>query len=215
MERTSTDNPLSSFPILIIETAWRCHYLAFSDDIGRKECMHALHAAIHNAKTPLNSLNNDVWRAHLLQSFQISNETYSSQGGGKWARISSQTKGNQRIILNGRRMTFDVDTFLSNEECEIESSICSFTEKLLGKALSFSLESFDDSPKEFVDFLNDTSRLKSLPLHKLDYCKKESLCIFVNIYHCLLQHALLLSSNGPPTKVCFFEDLCSTLKKQI
>lgn len=203
LERTSTDNPLSSFPILIIETAWRCHYLAFSDDIGRKECMHALYAAIHNAKTPLNSLNNDVWRAHLLQSFQISNETYSSQGGGKWARISSQTKGNQRIILNGRRMTFDVDTFLSNEECEIESSICSFTEKLLGKALSFSLESFDDSPKEFVDFLNDTSRLKSLPLHKLDYCKKESLCIFVNIYHCLLQHALLLSSNGPPTKRTF------------
>lgn len=101
-------------------------------------------------------------------------------------------------------MCFDLEPFAFDESIEkgstdeIERSVCAFVEELLLMALSFSSESMD--PEDFVRFLDATSRLRCLPFHKLNLSGSTAFCIFVNIYHCLLQHALLLSADGPPSK---------------
>jgi hypothetical protein len=107
-----------------------------------------------------------------------------------------------RTILNGRRMVFDLDqhSFL---EYDIDQKI-QFVEQLLATSLSFSLDSVQRDPKAFVQFLDATSQLRSLPLEMMDRASNESFCLFVNIYHCLLQHSLLVTVNGPLIKVTSF-----------
>jgi hypothetical protein len=72
-----------------------------------------------------------------------------------------------------------------------------FVEDLLAKALSFSLESLEKDPASFVDFLDLTSQLRNLPLEEISLSSRQAFCLFANIYHCLLQQAMLLSVNGP------------------
>lgn len=75
-----------------------------------------------------------------------------------------------------------------------------FVENLLSKALSFSLESLETDPESFVEFLDLTSQLRLLVLEEIDLTTRHAFCLFANIYHCLLQQALLLSVNGPLDK---------------
>jgi hypothetical protein len=75
-----------------------------------------------------------------------------------------------------------------------------FVEDLLSKALSFSLESLEKDPDSFVEFLDLTSQLRLLPLDEIDFSSRLAFCLFANIYHCLLQQAMLLSVNGPLDK---------------
>jgi len=82
-----------------------------------------------------------------------------------------------------------------------EMAVGLFVEDLLSQALSFTLEALEVCENDFVRFLDCSSRLRTLPLQKLDLSGKEAFCICVNLYHCLLQHSLLLSPCGPPTKV--------------
>ena len=70
-----------------------------------------------------------------------------------------------------------------------------FTETLLEDALALSTES---SLEDLIQFLNKSSCLRNMKINKLDFEAEETVVIFVNIYHCLLQHALLLL--GPPSK---------------
>jgi hypothetical protein len=72
-----------------------------------------------------------------------------------------------------------------------------FVEDLLSRALSFSLESLEKDPESFVEFLDLTSQLRLLPLDEIDLTSRHAFCLFANVYHCLLQQAMLLSLNGP------------------
>jgi len=143
----------------------------------------------------------DEWKARMWQSVQSAAD--SSGEITKWAPIISFKKHKQRIILNSRRIPFDCDdfTFQKNEKHLYQLNLCSFVENLLEKALSFSLENLMNNPKDFVRFLDETSRLRTFPLNSIDKSGTSGFCIFVNLYHCLLQHALLLATGGPPTKV--------------
>lgn len=86
-------------------------------------------------------------------------------------------------------MFFDLHTDMTNGY--------TFVEELTAGALSFSLNSLENDPDAFVDFLDSISHLRLLPLEEIDTSSKESFCLFVNLYHCLLQHAMLLSISGP------------------
>jgi hypothetical protein len=119
-----------------------------------------------------------------------------SSGHGKWAKLRSKDKPLQRIVLNGRRMAFDCRTTLLEEV----SKCGEFVQDLLSKVLSFSLESLEQEPESFIEFLDLTCQLRFVPLDEIDLSGKFAFCLFVNIYHCLLQQALLLSINGPLSK---------------
>ena len=56
----------------------------------------------------------------------------------------------------------------------------------------------ESSLEDLVDFLDMCSCLRSLDLTAIDFDGDLAVRFFVNVYHCLLQHALLLL--GPPSK---------------
>ena len=194
IDNNSQMNPLSGFPMIAIETALRCHYLAFLDEEVRMGFYNRL--TLKETAQQGDSLTKELLKGvNLWQGIQAS----SNDGSwGKWAPIISSKRHHQRIVLNSRKMTFDVGKEIRSNS-DVEKSVGLFVENLLRTALSFSLKSFSD-PNKFVSFLDKCSQLQTLPLECIDFSKREAFCIFVNLYHCLLQHALLLS-DSPPTKV--------------
>jgi hypothetical protein len=120
----------------------------------------------------------------------------------QWAPVSSSSKMRQRTILNGRRMAFDIAPAAVEDNMEYLRQTSQFVGDLLATSLSFSFESLERNPEAFVKFHDATSKLRTLSLDRIDLSSSESVCIFVNLYHCLLQHALLLTVNGPLYKVC-------------
>lgn len=105
-------------------------------------------------------------------------------------------------------MAFDVEPFhpslLSGDNGKSgkktrDAVIAQYSEVLLTTALTISPGSVEKDVEGFARFLDLTSRLRALPVDLVDFGSKEAFCIFVNIYHCLLQHTLLL--DGPPNKV--------------
>jgi len=197
VEERSGVNPLSGFPLVAVETAWKCHYLAFSNEEIQTNFFDILNAAIFSNVQDLHK--EEEWKAHMWQEVQSSAD--SSGETSKWANIVSSKKFRQRIILNSRRMPFDCKSFEYDQTNTKGSDdvLCSFVEGLLRKALSFSLKPLDN-PSDFIKFLDDTSRLRELSLSEVDKDGRGTFCMCVNLYHCLLQHALLLSKTGPPTK---------------
>ena len=152
----------------------------------------------------------EAWKLHHWVSFHTIAESSLSDGRGKWANISSSNKSKRRIILNSRRMAFDVKSFqseivLTNENESFKpatfSNMARFSEHLLNKALSISLNTMEKDLEGFASFLDSASRLRAMPINILDLHSAEAFCIFVNTYHCLLQHALLI--HGAPTKVIY------------
>jgi hypothetical protein len=103
-----------------------------------------------------------------------------------------------RTILNSRRMVFDLGSNISFPTDLSDGH--AFVEELLTTALKFSLDSLENDPESFVEFLDAASHLRLLPLDEIENASRQSFCLFVNLYHCLLQHAMLLSVNGPLTK---------------
>jgi len=107
----------------------------------------------------------------------------------------------QRTILNGRRMAFDIEPAEVDDNAEYLKQTSKFVADLLSMSLSFSFDSLEKNPDAFVKFHDATSKLRTISLNRIDLTSAESVCIFVNLYHCLLQHALLLTVNGPLYKV--------------
>ena len=191
-----THCPLPGFPILVVETAWQCHYMAFRDEISRDDFGGKVDNAVqsHKLEKQTESLDkNELQKARFWQGFQTLSETSLSAGAAKWAKVSSNQKSNSRAILNGRRMAFDSLTMSFGNSV---SKVYTFVENLLTMALTFSFASLEQDPESFIDFLDLTSELRFLPLDRLDLSSPSAFCLFVNIYHCLLQQALLLSVNG-------------------
>ena len=190
-ELEKNDTPLPGFPILVIETAWMCHYLAFSNQDKRDTFQQiATRAKEYNDLQQTDGYlkhDKELRKVRFWQGFKSSVE--SSLGNGKWAAVSSLGKQKSRTVLNNRRMTFDLPVSDTNYN--------RFVEDMLVSALSFSLDSLLENPEDFVKFMDKTSFLKVLRLETLDLSSACCFCLFVNIYHCLLQHALLLTINGP------------------
>ena len=189
-------NPLPGAAILAVESSWLIHYIA----LGRKETRQILKIKLEELINKLCDLGGppqterdiELSKARLWQDLQRSLEASRLIGRGKWAQISSGQKRTNRVILNNRRMVFDL--YASNEEME------SLVEGLLSTALSFTLNSLQDHPEELSSFLNNCSKLRGLSLQDLESASPSTLCTLVNLYHCLLQHALLFTPNGPLTK---------------
>ena len=131
------------------------------------------------------AIRNDVlWQAHLLQDFQLSvDRRFVSEGEGKWAKVAFEKskKSKQRIVLNTRRMAFDCEAFRLDGSDSAERVVGIYVEDLLKQALSFSLETLMECPTDFVHFLDCTSRLRTLPLQKLNLFSEEAFCICVNL----------------------------------
>eukprot|EP00978_Attheya_sp_CCMP212_P007182 scaffold16717_cov53-Attheya_sp.AAC.5 len=109
------------------------------------------------------------------EGYQTAVESSLSSGRSKWAPVSSASKPKQRVVLNGRRQMFDVDPFTDfSFDAEEIMRVAKFVENMLTTALSFSVESIDNDPKAFLDFIDKTSRLRKLPLHKLDLKQDET-----------------------------------------
>ena len=136
---------------------------------------------------------------HLFQQHNIT----------QWAKVHSGSKVIPRTVLNSRRLAFDVDNPLDQEgdpepdEGEVDqlARMEVFVANLLSSALSITPETLERNPDEFVEFLNKTSSLRCLPLRQIDLSHPAAVCIFANLYHCLLQHAMLLTIKGPLHKV--------------
>lgn len=194
---TSAMSPLPGLPLLVLETAWLCHYFAFHDEVSRDTFGEKVETAIDNhikqVEDTASLQEEDLRKARFWQGFQSLSESSLSSGVGKWAKLSIKDKLKDRAILNGRRMAFDpIDVRIVDS-----TDGFAFVEDLLARALSFSLESLENNPDSFVEFLDLTSQLRILPLDEIDLSSRKSLCFFANIYHCLLQQAMLLSVNGP------------------
>lgn len=205
--------PLASQPIIAIETAWKCHYLVLTNEKVRTDFFNILNASIFSHGEE--AFQKEEWNAHIWQGVQSSVD--KSGESSKWASIgSSSKKKRQRIILNSRRMPFDTEAFEydSRDKGSLEKNVGVFVQELLGKALSISLETLARDPKSFIRFLDDASRLKELPWCDIDKNGSDAFCISLNLYHCMLQHALLLSKTGPPTKVSN-GSLISTSREQL
>ena len=67
-------------------------------------------------------------------------------------------------------------------------------------ALSFSFDSLLEDPQILVQFLDAASQLRNISIHSMNFESHETFCLFANLYHCLLQHAMLLTVSGPLTK---------------
>jgi len=202
LPHNSEYHPIPGFPTICVETPCRCYYFAFSDSEGLESFANLLRNQVAASINNQGKMENEISNAFLLQKFQqMSDLTVVIEERKKWDTVISQNKARQRIILNSRRMVFDVEGFKSDDTLSTEKVVGAFVQNLLSRALSFSLKELEESPESFIGFIDDTSRLRKIPIGQLDYGGKEAFCIFVNLYHCLLQHALLLSPFGPLSKV--------------
>ena len=195
--------PLPGFQVLAIDTPWKCHYLAFLDHSERDNFLNRLNDALFHA-----SKDGRPSVAREYEGFMMSLEA-SLTGGttGKYRPVSINKKSKnkrQRRILNGRRMPFDLPPVAGKATAskgDAQTQAAEYVENLLTMALSFSPDALDATNSRFREFLDETARLRTLPIQEMDLSSKESLCIFVNLYHCLLQHSLLLAVDGLPSKV--------------
>jgi len=193
-------NPLPGLNILAVDTAWRCHYLAFLEATGLESFSSKLRSSLFHRKE-LTQQN----KAREWETFQLSLESaLTGTIGPKWASVSTGRKSHlkkQRRVLNGRRMSFDLKPVPDSTGGNITSGIALYVANLLEMALVFSPDTLDATEASFIEFLDEASRLRSLPLHEIDFTSRDALCIFVNLYHCLLQHSLLIAVDGLPDKV--------------
>jgi len=200
-------SPLAGYPIAVIETAWQCYYAAFPSKDERDEFIDKLNGLIipnldlddTNRAFDASIREKVLWKARFWQGFNDSAESTLSRGKRKWAKIPSGNKMLDRSILNGRRFGFDVDpiSLIGDDLDATITHIDKFANNLLAMALSITTTSLQNNPGKFVEFLDMTSQLRSLPLQHLDLSRPEAFCIFVNIYHCLLQHSLVVTVSGP------------------
>jgi hypothetical protein len=194
--------PLPGLYTLAIDTAWKCHYLTFLEVTGREYFLKNLNDALFHAVNEETNPRHSRKVAPEFESYRMSLETSLTGTVGKWRAVSTGKKSNhkkQRWVLNNRRMAFDLVSIMN--EGDTQEKVASYVENLLKLALSFSPDTLNASESRFVEFLDEASRLRTLPLDEIDLSSKEALCIFVNLYHCLLQHSLLLAVDGLPNKV--------------
>lgn len=208
MDLEENCHPLPGLPLLALETAWRCHYLAFVSLQSREIFISIINNSIF-ACIPRNiafeqdqNLLRDKKESFCWQSYQAAVQASLSNGRGKWKAVTTSQKRKGRAVLNGRCMGFDVKPFVTDtSQRDVQSAILQFVENLLALALSLDQNSFSNAPDRLLLFLNNASRLSVMPIKQMEPSGKGAYCVFVNLFHCLLQHALLFSVYGPPNQV--------------
>jgi hypothetical protein len=88
-----------------------------------------------------------------------------------------------------------------------------FSKKLVESALALTP---DSTLENLVAFLDSSAALRSMDISEIDLQSEAAVVMFVNVYHCLLQHALLLL--GPPTKhsiAHFMRCVCYEIGKDV
>lgn len=194
-EEDTVSCPLPGLFFLAIDTAYKCHYLIFLEVQQRENFLQKLNDALFHMGNESHSRK----KTKEFESFRMSLETSLTGSVGKWRAVTTGSKGKdkkkQRRILNGRKMSFDTVPIYSKGGARENSQkkIALYVENLLRMALSFSPDTFERAAdSQFIEFLDECSRLRTMSLHDIDFTSKEAFCIFVNLYHCLLQHSLLL-----------------------
>jgi hypothetical protein len=83
IEDNTSRCPLTGFPLLGIETAWKCHYIAFRTEEILNEFLNRVNSQIfpHQGNTP----KKDEWNARMWQNIQSCTDT--SGESAKWASI--------------------------------------------------------------------------------------------------------------------------------
>ena len=199
-------SPLPGLYALAIDTAWHCHYYTFLEASTRDSFLKRLNNALFHMDNE-NHPQKTQKVAQEFESYRMSLETSLTGTAGKWRAVRTGKKSKhkkQRRILNGRRMTFDLVSVTDKDidkKSDAQEKVALYVENLLRLALSFSPNTLDASDSRFIEFLDQTSRLRTLPLNEIDLSSRQAFCIFVNLYHCLLQHSLLLALDGLPNKV--------------
>jgi hypothetical protein len=197
LESTGT-SPLAGYPLLVVETTWLCHYFAFSNTEKRQavfETIQSARASHDNTHAGL-IYNEEIIEQRFWRGLESARQAARDIGASKWANVSSNAKQKSRVILNNRRMAFDFQQ-------DKQGDYCSLIDVALTTALSLTMDSMRREPEKVMLFLDLISRLRNLPLYSLDLASPDAFCLFVNLYHCLLQHALLFSVNGPLHKKSF------------
>lgn len=205
--RSLDDNetfPLPTHSSAAIDTTLKCHYIAFLTPSHRENLIAKLNGILTD-ETQSNTGLVQNGKGSEFEAYKMPLEAALTTSGmaTKWEGVRTGKKSKQkkqRKVLNSRIMPFDLDPILSSSG-DSQEEICLFVEGLLKRALSFSPDdSLDLNDTRFVDFLNETSRLRLLPLGELDLTSKQAFCMFVNLYHTLLQHSLLIAVDGLPSK---------------
>ena len=164
-------SPLPGYPLLVIETAWRLHYVAFSSEDTRLTFLLTLEDArslLSKSADPALSSERELSKARFWLGFQSSVESSLSSGRGKWAEVASGRRMKRRIILNNRRMVFDLQPETKDAN--------TFVGELLSTSLSFSLNSLAEHPESLVNFLDSTCQLRTISLHDIDPTNSSSFC---------------------------------------
>ena len=128
----------------------------------------------------------------------MSTDPLSLLAQNQWIPVSDSGKLKRRRIFNARLMSFDIPTVCSQNEgyeC-MTGEVAKFVENTLRSALSLSIDSLEEEPDNLKAFLNATCSFRTIPLRLLDMGSEETLCILLNLYQCLTQHALLI--DGAP-----------------
>ena len=80
-------NPLPGFPLLVLETAWLCHYVAFRDEEARdtfgEKVENAIASHIKQVEESASIQQQDLRKARFWQGFQGLSESSLSSGRGK------------------------------------------------------------------------------------------------------------------------------------
>jgi hypothetical protein len=142
-------SPLPGYPLLALETAWICYYVAFSDAHSRNTFRVQIEEAMVDFEQSRDSVSDisdkELVQARFWQGFQSTVNASLSGGNEKWAEVASGKSTKNRLILNNRRMTFDLDP--------LDEDPCEFVEDLLRTSLSFTLQHLTEHPEALVRFL--------------------------------------------------------------
>lgn len=189
LDGLAMDYPMPGLHMLAVDTLGRVYYLAFARESMRESFLNILQNSVFLAEE--SSQSNPVPTHDPQEAFLLKSE--------RWAGMQSKSasKPHSRLILNARRMKFDGTDFMRRAEDEDEIlhvRITKFMESTLRHALTLGPQSALGST---ISFLDMTCTFSSIPIHKLG-AGDEALCFFINLYHCLVQHILLML--GPPTK---------------
>jgi len=170
--------PLPGVYMLKLHTLGRVSYLCFATADIRDTWAKRISEGVANAK--LNPTEPVTLWSDPRECFTLK--------GGPWKDVGDRSQV-PRLILNSRRMKFDV------ERASLDK--WQFPANLLKTSFSPELSDFEGDSSLIAAFLDDSCRLKHLNLDEVDVESTEALCFFVNLYHALLKHALLIL--GPPS----------------
>ena len=227
-------SPLSGYPCLVVETAGRCHYLCFASIASLVRTRTVIES--EQKRTMVGSVALDAGDDNSPQAAAAASVRVSSDPRESYIHSSYRwCRGPVRYVLNARRFSFDLPAQPPGIAASSSTPSSSFSDhRLAGELLRTALRLTPEQSPEMTYFLDLASALRGLG--KLPYlCDNPTSsqemndipnatatddqpvaaiqqCFWLNLYHALLQHALLLL--GPPSSsqwATFHSQVCYEL----